>query len=133
MGSALNMATITLLYAGILGIISIVLAFAVGAQRGKTNISIGTGESDTLFIATRRHGNFVEYVPLGLILMALLELNAVSPIAIHSFGLILVIARVCHPLGLKVGVTTHPLRAIGAAGTILVTEVLSVWAIVAYF
>jgi uncharacterized membrane protein YecN with MAPEG domain len=75
----------------------------------------------------------VEYVPLGLILMALLELNGVSTIAIHSFGLILVIARVCHPLGLKVGVDTHPLRAVGAIGTVLVTVVMSVWAIVAYF
>jgi hypothetical protein len=127
------MATITLLYAGILGIISIALAFAVGAQRGKSKISVGTGDSDPLFIATRRHGNFVEYVPMGLILMALLELNGVSAMAMHSFGLVLVIARVCHPLGLKVGVDTHPLRAVGAVGTILVTVVMSVWAIVAYF
>ncbi len=127
------MATITLLYAGILGIISIALAFAVGSQRGKTKISVGTGQSDVLFIATRRHGNFVEYVPLALILMALLELNGLNPIAIHSFGALLVISRICHPLGLKVGTTSHPLRAIGTLGTVVVTVVMSVWAIVAFF
>lgn len=127
------MATITLLYAGILGIISIALAFAVGSQRGKTKISVGTGQSDVLFIATRRHGNFVEYVPLALILMGLLELNGVSSIAIHSFGALLVISRICHPLGLKVGATSHPLRAIGTLGTVVVTVVMSVWAIVSFF
>jgi len=127
------MTIITLLYAGILGIISIVLAFGVGSQRGATGISVGLGDSEELLVANRRHGNFVEYVPLALILMGLLEFNGVSAMTIHIFGSILVIARICHPLGLRVDVATTPLRAIGAGGTALLTVVMSVWAIVTFF
>ena len=127
------MPTITMLYAGILGLISIILAFGVGRTRGSTGISIGLGDSEELLVANRRHGNFVEFVPMALILMALLEMNGVASTASHAFGVVLVISRICHPLGLKVGVTTHPLRAVGAIGTVLVTVVLSVWSIVAFF
>ena len=127
------MATITLLYAGILGLISIVLAFGVGSQRGATGVSIGLGDSEELLVANRRHGNFTEYVPLALILMGLLEMNGVSNMTIHIFGAILVISRICHPLGLRADVMTHPLRAVGAGGTALLTVVMSVWAIVMFF
>ena len=127
------MPTVTLLYAGILGIISIILAFGVGAKRGSTGVSIGTGDDAELLVANRRHGNFIEYVPLALILMALLEMNGVGAITIHAFGAVLVVSRICHPLGLRADVMTTPLRAIGAGGTILVTVVMSVWAIVAFF
>jgi uncharacterized membrane protein YecN with MAPEG domain len=127
------MTIITLLYAGILGLISIVLAFGVGSKRGATGISVGLGDSDELLIANRRHGNFVEYVPLALILMGLLEMNGVSAMTIHIFGAILVVARICHPIGLRIDVATHPLRAIGAGGTALLTVVMSVWAIVIFF
>lgn len=127
------MATITLLYAGILGLISIVLAFGVGSQRGATGVSIGLSDSDELLVANRRHGNFTEYVPLALILMGLLEMNGVGGMTIHVFGAVLVICRICHPLGLRTDVMTHPLRAIGAGGTALLTVVMSIWAIVAFF
>ncbi len=127
------MSAITLLYAGILGLISIVLAVGVGNQRGKSGISIGLGDSDELLVASRRHGNFTEFVPLALILMGLLEMNGVGAMTTHIFGATLVIARICHPLGLRKDVMTHPLRAIGAGGTILLTVVMSIWAIVLFF
>lgn len=127
------MLAITLLYAGLLGVVSIALVFGVGSARSKANVSIGTGDSDELFVATRRHSNFVEYVPLALILMGLLEFNGVNTIAIHCFGVILVVSRICHPIGLRAGVDTHPMRFIGAVGTALVTVVMSIWAVVAFF
>ena len=127
------MFTTTLLYAGILGIISLVLAAAVGGKRGSSGVSVGVGEDQDLLVATRRHGNFIEYVPLALILMALLEANGVSTLTIHVFGVVLTIARICHPLGLSADNMSSPLRAAGAAGTFLLTAVMSVWAIVAFF
>jgi uncharacterized membrane protein YecN with MAPEG domain len=127
------MASITLLYAGVLGLISIVLAFGVGSKRGSSGVSIGLGDSEELLVANRRHGNFTEYVPLALILMGLLEMNGVGAMTTHIFGATLVICRICHPLGLRVDVMTHPLRAIGAGGTALLTVVMSIWAIVLFF
>ena len=127
------MPTITLLYAGILGIISLVLAMGAASARGPAGVSIGTGDDPKLLVANRRHGNFIEWVPMALLLMALLEANGVGATATHVFGIVLTIARICHPLGLDTEKMTHPLRFVGAAGTFLLTAVMSVWAIVLFF
>ena len=69
---------ITALYAGLLGLLSIVLAVQTGQIRGSTGITLGDGGNDELILAMRRHANFVEFVPIALILIGLLELNGVS-------------------------------------------------------
>lgn len=124
---------ITALYAGILGVLSLVLGFGAGSLRGKTGISIGDGGNTQLLLAMRRHGNFTEYVPLALILIGLLELAEVNAIALHVMGAGLVLARVLHAVGLKADSIEDINRAIGAGGTALITLVASVWAIVTYF
>jgi uncharacterized membrane protein YecN with MAPEG domain len=93
-----HMPTITALYAGLLGLVSMVIAFKAGRLRGKKNIPLGDGGDRELLLAMRRQSNFVEYVPLALILIGLLELNHVQPIALHTLGAALVVARVqsCH-------------------------------------
>lgn len=124
------MPTITALYAGILGLISIGLGFLAGRLRGQTNISVGDGGNRDLLLATRRHANFAEYVPLALILIGLLEMNQVRHMAIHALGAILVLARLSHAFGIKADTMKSPGRIIGAALTMLVTLVASIWAIV---
>lgn len=124
---------ITALYAGILGVMSIVLAFGAGSLRGKMGISIGDGGNTELLLAMRRHGNFVEYVPLALILIGLLEVGGVSNLAVHLLGAGLVVSRIFHAIGLKADTIETISRAIGAGGTALVILVASVWAIVSYF
>ena len=69
----------------------------------------------------RRHGNFIEYVPIALILIGVLEINGSSPIFLHVLGVALVAARVAHAQGLYHDNPGHPLRAVGAGGTALVT------------
>jgi hypothetical protein len=122
----------SLLYAGILGLISIAVAFPAGRLRGKLGVSIGDGGSKDLLLAMRRHANFVEAVPIALILLVLLEMNGVSKIAIHSLGAALVLARICHAFGIKADTIKSAGRAIGAAASGLVTLVASVWAIVIF-
>lgn len=124
---------ITALYAGILGLISIWLSFGAGSLRGKTKISIGDGGNQELLLAMRKHGNFTEYVPMMLILLALLEFRDVPGLAIHIMGAVLVISRLCHGFGLKADTITGAGRLVGAAGTALVTVVASIWAIVTFF
>ena len=63
--------SITLFYAGLNGLIALGLAFLVVRLRQKTGTGIGTGTSPALERAIRAHGNFVEYVPLILILLLL--------------------------------------------------------------
>jgi uncharacterized membrane protein YecN with MAPEG domain len=51
------------LYADLLGL----------SLHGKLNISVGDGGNRDLQVAVRRHANFTEWVPLALILIALLD------------------------------------------------------------
>jgi uncharacterized protein len=124
------MPTITALYAGILGLISMGVAFPAGRLRGQANVSIGDGGRKDLLLAMRRHANFVEYVPLALILIGLLELNQVRHGAIHALGAVLVVARLSHAVGINADRMKTPGRFIGASLTLLVTLVSSIWAIV---
>ena len=73
--SIMSAPVITALYAGILGFLMIGLAVAVGRVRGSSKISIGDGGDVDVIVAMRRHANFVEFVPLTLLLIALLELS----------------------------------------------------------
>jgi hypothetical protein len=126
------MPIVTALYAGLLGLLAVGVAFPAGMLRGKLNISVGDGGSPALLLAMRRHANFAEWVPLALILIALLELNGVSTRAIHSLGAALVIARLLHAIGLKSDTMQSVGRGLGAMATALITVTASVWLLVVF-
>ena len=109
---------ISALYAGLFGITGIVLSFFAGKLRGKTGISIGDGGNTELLLAMRRHANFVEYVPLALIIIALMEMNGAHDYAIHGLCVALLIARISHAVGLKADTVAGMGRLVGAAGTV---------------
>ena len=117
---------ITAVYAGLLGIMFLVLELPIGLLRTRTNVSLGDGGNPDLTVAIRRHANFVEHVPLALLLIGLLELNGGSPALLHVLGTGLVLARLMHPFGLDVHVMRRPPRGLGAATTSLVILVASV-------
>lgn len=83
-------------FAGILSIFYIYLSFRVILIRNKKKISLGNGGFAPLDIAIRAHGNFSEYVPIGMILLALLELNGMSGWIIIILGTILTLGRFIH-------------------------------------
>jgi uncharacterized membrane protein YecN with MAPEG domain len=117
---------ITAFYAGLLALIAIALAGVIGPMRARHGISILHGDNMELATAIRRHGNFIESVPLALILLGFLELNGASAGLLHGLGIALVVARISHPIGLKHDNIRHPLRGVGALGTLLVTLVAAV-------
>ena len=120
---------ITALYAGILTLILGYLGFQVGSLRSSTGISIGHGDNMELAEKIRRHANFTENVPLALILIGALELSGSSPLLLHSLGVALVLARIAHPIGLHHDNMRHPMRAVGAGVTFLVTGIAALAAI----
>jgi uncharacterized membrane protein YecN with MAPEG domain len=124
---------ITALYAGILGLMAIGLAFPAGALRGKKKISIGDGGDSELLLAMRRHGNFIEWVPITLIVIGLIEMGGVSSTVIYILGAGLVLSRISHAAALKADTIQGVGRIIGAGGTILVLAVASIWSIVLFF
>jgi uncharacterized membrane protein YecN with MAPEG domain len=125
---------ITGLYTGILGLILLFLSMQVSKERLKQKCPIGENGSATLLEAIRRHGNFVEWVPFTLILMAICESNSLASGYLHSVGVLLVLARLMHPLGIKHNeMPPNPLKAIGAGITFLLVFVLSITVIWQWF
>lgn len=87
---------ITGFYAGILGLIMIALAFGVIRLRTKHKVALGDGGHPDLEKAVRAHGNFVENVPLAIIIMYILEASQIPEMALYAYGTILILARVLH-------------------------------------
>ncbi|EGQ9574345.1 MULTISPECIES: MAPEG family protein [Vibrio] len=91
---------ITALYANILAILIIWLAVQVIKQRRLNQIAYADGGVEALQIARSAQSNATEYIPITLILMALLEFNSAYPTWIHLIGVIFVIGRVIHAKGI---------------------------------
>lgn len=118
---------ITLMYASVFALFALVLSARAGSFRGKTGISVMHGEPQNMELAerVRAHQNFLEYVPMIIIIMGALELNGVSSMFLYIVGDLLIIARIAHAVGLKHDNMGHVGRLIGAGGTALITAVVA--------
>ncbi len=115
---------VTALYAGLLGLWFLVLSARVILQRRAASISLGHGTDRTLERRVRGHGNFAEYVPLALVLLALLEMQGAALWMVHALGASLLVARLLH--GYALSFTDYsPLRVPGAALTLFVLGLLA--------
>lgn len=91
---------ITPIYASLSALLIVKLALSVIKLRRKNRVSIGDGGNEALQLAIRAHANAVEYIPITLILLLMLELNEAPKILIHVLGATLLIGRILHALGL---------------------------------
>ena len=91
---------VTTIYAALLGLLLIVLSDLVSRTRKRSRISLGHGDDPMLERTMRAHGNFVEYVPFGLILLMLRELNSPGAWVVHMFGAMLLAGRLLHAYGM---------------------------------
>lgn len=121
---------VTILYAGLLGAMVFPMTIFVGLRRFKIHTSLGDGGDETLIRRMRAHGNFVETVPMALILMMLVELSGGSADLVHGLGIALVVGRVLHyfTLILKPMAPTRALGMILTMGSIIVS---SAWLLMA--
>ena len=90
----------TAVFASILALMFIKLSLGVIALRRKNKVSLGAGGVDELDRAIRAHGNFAEYVPLGLFLIGALELNGAPLELVGLLGLLLIAGRYFHAKGI---------------------------------
>lgn len=95
------MPVITLLVAGLHGLLVLALLAPIVARRRGRQIGLGHGGDATLQRRIRVHANFVEYVPLALVLLALLELSGADRVVVATLGGALFVARVLHAIGLS--------------------------------
>lgn len=124
--------TTSLIIAVALAVINLWLSIRTGQARQLAKVSVGDGGDPLLIARMRAHANFIEYVPIALILMALIESGGGSPRILWLIGIALVIGRLLHPFGME-RPSPNPFRIGGILLTYLVTIALVVWALILVF
>ena len=118
---------VTIVTAGLLGLLLLFLGGYVIAGRVAFKIDLGDGGNAAMHRRMRAQANFVEYVPMALILIALVENATIGPHwLVMALGAVLVVARVWHAQGLISSGGTSAGRFMGTNLTMLVILVGSV-------
>jgi hypothetical protein len=93
----MSMLTVTSLYGGLLALWFMVLSVRVILGRaGPGKPSLGDGGNPEMLRRIRGHANFAEYVPLILVLLAVLELCGTPKWQLHALGSALLAGRLLH-------------------------------------
>lgn len=92
---------VSLFYTGLLGLFFFALSVRTLLQRRRLQVGIGDGGHAELQRAIRVHANCAEYVPLTLLILALLDLSGSPDGLIHAFGICLVAGRLSHAFGVR--------------------------------
>ncbi len=117
---------VTGFYAALLTLVALALATWVIRQRGRAHVGLGDGGDAQLQRAIRVHGNFIEFVPLALIAIALGEMLGVPRWLVHGLGLALLFGRLMHAQGLGTSSGASTGRLVGMALTYAVMIVAAV-------
>ena len=120
------MVGITAFYAAILSFLFVWLSRNVIVARRRQRVALGDGGHTELLRRMRAHGNFAEYVPFALVLMALGEIQGLYPILVHALGLILLIGRCLHAYGVSRTPEDFRFRVTGMALTFSVLALAAV-------
>jgi uncharacterized membrane protein YecN with MAPEG domain len=95
------MPKITLLFASLHALLLLALIAPISRHRHRHRIGLGSGGDPVLARKIRVHANFIEFVPIALLLLALLELAGLQVAWLWTFGAVLLLARVMHAIGLS--------------------------------
>lgn len=123
-----SLPSITLATASALALVVLLLAGRVSASRFKHRISIGDQGNEELLVRMRTLSNFVEYVPLILILMALLEAVGGDRTILAWTGVLLVVSRILHAIGMP-RPAPNVFRGAGAMITWGLMAALAAWGV----
>lgn len=107
------MLIVTSIIAAVLTAVFIRLSFNVIGLRRKNKVGLGSGGNEDLERAIRAQGNFAEYVPFGLILLACLELNGAAWWLVAIPGVTLIIGRLIHAIGINTPPPDFSKRVLG--------------------
>ena len=109
---------ITAVFTGLLALMLVGISIRVTVLRAKKKVNLFDGGDPELGAAIRVQGNFIEYVPLALALMGLMEAMGARPWIVYLFGIALLAARLAHAWGLYSSVFRA--RVIGTTTTWIV-------------
>ena len=119
----MHLPSITAAYLAVLALLYTALAVQVARLRQRDRAAFGDNGSLRLRSAIRAHSNFIEYVPIIALMVAMLEMSGLTAIWVHLLMGALLLSRLLHPLGMYVAPNTLQFR-IGRVGGITITLVL---------
>ncbi len=93
---------VTALFAALSAFMLVVLSLNVIRTRRQLLVLIGDGGKEAMQRAIRAQANFSEYVPLALILMAMLEADNTRKWIVIVLGVVLLTGRISHAYSLLV-------------------------------
>ena len=102
---------ITSLFAAAFAVALVALSFPISLRRLKVGDMVGDSANEVLRRRIRTQGNFIEYVPLGVVTLGLVEAHAAPTWIVVIIGTTLVIGRVFHAVGMLAA--SGPMRGIG--------------------
>jgi uncharacterized membrane protein YecN with MAPEG domain len=105
------------LWVGLHLILLLVLSVLVVRQRRAHGVVLGDADIPQLTQAVRTFGNATEYVPAGLVALAVLAMAGAPPMIVHVMGLTLFVGRVAHAVGLSRHGGSSILRSAGVTLT----------------
>ncbi|HAD30163.1 MAG: MAPEG family protein [Methylophaga sp.] len=121
---------ITGMYAALAALMIVALARKVISLRRQHKVALGDGGHQDLLAAIRAHANAVEYLPIGLLLLLLLELSQGPAWLIHLLGSLFIIGRLIHANGVSKAIITR--RIIGMQFTIWLLIIMAVLNLLAF-
>ncbi len=89
---------ITLISTSFLSLLLVYLSYGVSKERLRSKTDLGDGGDPGLLRAIRAQGNLVEYAPMGLILIGLLETAQVQKELVMALAIAFVAGRYMHGL-----------------------------------
>lgn len=104
---------VTGVFTGALALLLVALSINVVRHRSRTKISLGAEADQTLNEAARVFGNCAEYVPIGLLAMAMAEANGAAPVLLYTIGGLLASGRAIHVFGLDAARPVTVARIVG--------------------
>ncbi|WP_171998181.1 MAPEG family protein [Cronobacter sp. JZ38] len=90
---------VSALYAVLGALLLMKFSFDVVRLRMQYRVAYGDGGFSELQSAIRIHGNAVEYLPIGLLLLLFMEMNGAQNWMLHVCGLLLLVGRLMHYYG----------------------------------
>jgi hypothetical protein len=106
---------ITAVFVALLALMLVGISIRVTVLRARKKINFFDGGDPELGCAMRAQGNFIEYVPLALALMGLIEGLGAKPWLVYTFGAVLLAARIVHAWGLYSDI--FKARVVGTSAT----------------
>ncbi len=108
---------ITPIFAAFAACFLVYLSYRVIKIRKAHSVSVGTAGDHALERAVRNHGNFIEYAPLTLLMLAMVEYVGLAAWAVWVLGIMFVASRLIHFAGFRSKEAPGIFRLVGMALT----------------